>query len=327
MLVTFPNGRTLLVDAGGASAGGGFDVGDRVLGPALRHRGIGRLDYLAITHADLDHIGGAESLARDFAPAEVWYGTFVEHHEPTMRLRATADRTRSGWRSLLTQDRIEIGGVELRVHHPPIPDWQRRKVRNDDSLVIELRFGQVSMLLTGDISSDVERQLLGSLDLLPIVVLKSPHHGSGTSSSDPFIAAIQPALVLVSSGRANPFGHPLPHVLARYKAIGAEVLRTDLVGQIDVVTDGRSAQVTTFVGPKRRPRSQKHAKAITNTSLRRPPMLYKTTPACSPLVEDIDRLEQSVARFGSTRPSGLATPRPCTTTQWRSNWQHEGLRV
>ena len=122
---------------------------------------------------------------------------------------------------------FEIGGVELRVHHPPLPDWQRAKVRNDDSLVIELRFGQVSMLLTGDIGSDVERQLLGSLDLLPIVVLKSPHHGSGTSSSDLFIAAIKPALVLISCGRANPFGHPVPPVLARYKAIGAEVLRTD----------------------------------------------------------------------------------------------------
>ncbi len=151
MLVTFPNGRTLLVDAGGVSTGGGFDVGDRVLGPALRHRGIGRLDYLAITHGDLDHIGGASALARDFRPAEVWYGTFVNNHEPTERLRATADRTRAGWRTLLANDRIEIGGVELRVHHPPLPDWQRQKVRNDDSLVIELRFGQVSMLLTGDI--------------------------------------------------------------------------------------------------------------------------------------------------------------------------------
>ena len=154
----------------------------------------------------------------------------------------------------MTNDRIEIGGVELRVHHPPLPDWQRRKVRNDDSLVIELRFGQVSMLLTGDIGSDVERQLLGSLDLLPIVVLKSPHHGSGTSSSDAFIAAIQPALVLISCGRANPFGHPVPHVLARYKAIGAEVLRTDLVGQIDVVTDGRSLHATTFTGIETQPR-------------------------------------------------------------------------
>ena len=140
------------------------------------------------------------------------------------------------------------------MHHPPLPDWQRRKVRNDDSLVIELRFGQVSMLLTGDIGSDVERQLLGSLDLLPIVVLKSPHHGSGTSSSDLFIAAIKPALVLISCGRANPFGHPVPHVLARYKAIGAEVLRTDLVGQIDVVTDGRSLHAKTFTGIEMQPR-------------------------------------------------------------------------
>ena len=82
MLVTFPNGRTLLVDAGGVSAGGGFDVGDRVLGPALRHRGIGRLDYLAITHGDLDHIGGA-GVARPRLPAvEIWYGTFVADHEP-----------------------------------------------------------------------------------------------------------------------------------------------------------------------------------------------------------------------------------------------------
>jgi len=254
MLVTFPNGRTLLVDAGGVSTGGGFDVGDRVVGPALRHRGIGSLDYLAITHADLDHIGGAGSLARDFSPAEVWYGTFVEHHEPTVRLRATADRTRAGWRSLLRSDRIEIGGVELRVHHPPVADWQRRKVRNDDSMVIELRFGRVSMLLTGDIGSDVERQLLGSLDLLPIVVLKSPHHGSGTSSSDLFIAAIKPTLVLISCGRANPFGHPVPQVLARYKATGADVLRTDLVGQIDVVTDGRSLNATTFTGIESQPR-------------------------------------------------------------------------
>ena len=62
-----------------------------------------------------------------------------------------------------------------------------------------------------------------TLDLLPIVVLKSPHHGSGTSSSDQFIAAIETALVLISCGRANPYGHPVPHVLARYKAIGAEV--------------------------------------------------------------------------------------------------------
>ena len=86
----------------------------------------------------------------------------------------------------------------LRVHHPPVADWQRQKVRNDDSLVIELRFGQVSMLLTGDIGREVEQSLIPTLDLLPIVVLKSPHHGSGTSSSEEFVETIQPRLVLIS---------------------------------------------------------------------------------------------------------------------------------
>lgn len=254
VLVTFPNGRTLLVDSGGVTTGGGFDVGDRVLGPALRHRGLGRLDYVAITHGDLDHIGGAASVTRDFGPSEIWYGTFVNNHEPTATLREVGDLKRAAWRSLLGQDRLEIGGVELRVHHPAIPDWQRQKVRNDDSLVIELRYGQVSFLLTGDIGAEVERSLIPTLDLLPTVVLKSAHHGSGTSSSEEFIRATRPTLVLISCGRGNPFGHPVPQVLERYKAIGADILRTDQVGQIEVATDGRSLSATTFTGLTRQPR-------------------------------------------------------------------------
>ena len=250
ILVTLPNGRTLLVDTGGASIRGDFDIGDRVIGPALRQRGIARLDYLAITHGDPDHIGGAESLARDFAPLEIWDGVFVNNHEPTMRLRAVAAAGRSAWRSLQRGDRIDLGGVELRVHHPPLPDWERQQVRNNDSLVIELRYGQVSILLTGDIGREVEQALLPTLDLLPIVVLKSPHHGSGTSSTDEFIKALRPRVVLISNGRANPYGHPVPSVLARYAAVGARVLRTDLVGQIDLVTDGESIETRTFVNTK-----------------------------------------------------------------------------
>src|SRR4029078_2875819 len=140
-----------------------------------------------------------------------------------------------------------LGGVELRVHHPPPEDWQRQKVRNDDSLVLELRFGQVSMLLTGDIGRDVEASLLPTLDLLPIVILKSPHHGSGTSSSDEFIRAIKPRVVLISCGRGNPYGHPVQEVIDRYKSAGARVLRTDLSGQIELATDGQAVFVETFL--------------------------------------------------------------------------------
>lgn len=238
ILATLPNGRTLLIDSGGGSPRGDFDIGDRVLGPALRARGIRRLDYLAITHGDPDHIGGAVSIVRDFAPSEVWYGTFVNNHEPMQKLQAMAIRRRSAWRWLQRGDQIDLGGVELRVHHPSPPDWQRQKVRNDDSLVLELRYGRVSMLLTGDIGREVEQALVPTLDLLPIVVLKSPHHGSGTSSSQEFIDAIKPRLVVISCGRGNPYGHPLPYVLERYRAVSAHVARTDLDGQIEVSTDG-----------------------------------------------------------------------------------------
>lgn len=254
LLVTLPNGRTLMMDAGGVSAGGGFDIGDRVLGPAIRYRGINRIDYLAISHGDLDHIGGAVALARDFSPSEIWYGTFVNHHAPTIALQSVADRQNAGWRWLLAGDHLDFGGVELRVHAPGPPDWQRQKVRNNDSLVIELRYGRVSMLLTGDIGEEVERALIPTLDLLPIVVLKSPHHGSGTSSSQEFIDAIKPRLVVISCGRGNSFGHPVDAVVDRYKAAGAEVLRTDQVGQIEVVTDGTSLAATTFTGGRRQSR-------------------------------------------------------------------------
>ena len=102
------------------------------------------------------------------------------------------------------------------------------------------------MLLTGDIGREVEQALLPTLDLLPIVVLKSAHHGSGTSSSAEFVAAIKPAVVVISCGRGNAYGHPVPYVLDRYRAVNAQIFRTDQEGQIEVTTDGQRLQVETF---------------------------------------------------------------------------------
>lgn len=247
LLITFPNGQTLQVDTGGPSRGE-FDVGDRVLGPALRGRGVRTLDYLSVTHADPDHVGGAASLLRDFTPREVWWGIPVLDHEPTDRLRAEALERRTSWRTIGAGAEVQIGGVEVRVHHPPAPEWARVRVRNDDSLVMELRFGRVSVLLTGDISRDVEQALLPRLDLLPIVVLKVAHHGSATSTGAAFLEHIKPAIALIGVGRGNPYGHPAPAVLARLRAVGAEVFRTDLDGQIDVATDGHRVDVATLRG-------------------------------------------------------------------------------
>ncbi|HEX5634314.1 MAG TPA: ComEC/Rec2 family competence protein, partial [Gemmatimonadales bacterium] len=250
LLVTFPNGRRLAVDAGGTASRGGFDVGERVVGPALRARGILTLDYVAVTHGDPDHAGGALALVRDFAPREVWWGVPVPGHEPTTRLRAEADRQRAGWRTLQRGDRLDLGEVALRVHHPPAPDWERRRVRNDDSLVLELAWRDVSVLLTGDIGREVELALLASLDLRPRVILKVGHHGSATSSTPAFINHVRPLVALIGAGRANPYGHPVPAVLDRLHEVGTRVFRTDLEGQIDVVTDGHEIRVGTFTGTR-----------------------------------------------------------------------------
>ena len=248
LLVTFPNGRRLLVDAGGASVTGTFDVGDRVVGPTLRSKAILGVDYLAITHGDPDHIGGARALVRDFRPLEIWWGVPVANHAPTRALTDEAMRTRATWRWLQRGDRFDIGGVEIRVHNPPPPDWERQRVRNNDSLVLELRHGAVSVLLTGDIDRDVERELVPMLDLLPIVALKVAHHGSGTSSTEEFIQRLRPKVATIGVGRGNPYGHPVPHVLGRLSNAGAEVFRTDLDGEVMLSTDGRTVRVETFTG-------------------------------------------------------------------------------
>ena len=145
-------------------------------------------------------------------------------------------------------DLERIGDTEIRVWHPPPPDWERQRVRNDDSVVVELRQGDVSILLTGDIEREAERALAPRLALAPIVVLKAPHHGSATSSTAALIAAARPGAVVFSAGRRNPFGHPHPAILARYRGAGAEIFRTDEDGAVVVDTDGGTATVRTHSG-------------------------------------------------------------------------------
>ncbi|MGE3275678.1 MAG: DNA internalization-related competence protein ComEC/Rec2 [Vicinamibacterales bacterium] len=247
LLVTFPNGRTLLVDAGGLSEDAAFDVGDRVVGPALRALGLVRLDYLAFTHGDADHLGGTRAVVRDFTPLEVWQGVPVPPHAPTAALHELAGRRRAAWRTLQRGDQLEMGGATLTVLHPPPPDWERQKPRNDDSLVFEIRYGDVSFVLTGDISREVEAALLPTLALAPTVVLKVGHHGSGTSSSAAFLEALHPVVALISAGRGNAYGHPRPAVIAGLKRVGAAVYRTDLNGAVEVSTGGRDVRVEAFV--------------------------------------------------------------------------------
>jgi competence protein ComEC len=244
--IQFPGGRSWLVDAGGAA--GALDIGDRVVTPALWAMGIRRLDRLAFTHADLDHIGGTLSVAGTFRPAEIWEGVPVPPNGARRRLRDEASEAHAAWRELQTGDRLETGGVEVDVLNPARPDWERQRVRNDDSIVLRLRYGRAELLLTGDVSSEIERALPAADPRWPLRVLKVAHHGSRTASSASFVGAYAPAVAVISAGRANRFGHPAPEVVARLAAAGAQVFRTDADGAITVETDGRALRVRAMSG-------------------------------------------------------------------------------
>jgi competence protein ComEC len=246
-VVQFPDGRTLSVDAGGVP-GGRFDIGARVVAPAFWALGVRRLDYMSISHGDDDHMGGAASVFRDFGPREVWEAVPVPPHKPTQELKALAATHAAAWRTLRQDDKVSFGDVDLFVRHPPRPDWERQRVRNNDSEVIEIRYGGVSIVFTGDIGREVEQEIAPAFGRAPIRILKVPHHGSATSSSKGFLDALRPDIAVISAGRGNPFGHPVASVVERYRAIAAAIYRTDDDGAVSIETDGTTLRVSTFNG-------------------------------------------------------------------------------
>ena len=249
-LLSLPNGSTLLVDTGGLRGTSSFDIGDRVVGPVLRHAGVHHLDALVVTHGDHDHAGGALAVLREFRPRDVWEGIPVPSLPVLRDLRSVALATGARWVNVQSGDLVSLGEVDVAVRHPRPADWERQEVRNDDSIVIEVLWRDVSIVLTGDIGGDVERQIAPLFVPSALRVVKVPHHGSLSSSSKEFISTLAPRVAIFSVGRSNNFGHPAPEVVERYREAGAQIFRTDQDGAITVDTDGHVLDVRTFTGQR-----------------------------------------------------------------------------
>jgi competence protein ComEC len=236
VLVRLPTGATILVDAGGMG-GTDFDVGARVVAPALRALGILRLDVLAVTHAHRDHLGGALAILVQFRPRALWLGDLPEGDDAVRRLEAAAGERHIPVLRPRRGVPIRLGGARIDIVHPG-GDPAARPGTNNQSLVLRVARGRRAALLTGDIESPVERDLVATGVAIGADLLKVAHHGSDTSSGDAFLRVVAPRLALVSAGEGNPWGHPSPVVLSRLAGLPAIVGRTDCDGALFAVTDG-----------------------------------------------------------------------------------------
>ena len=240
LLVVFPDGRRMVIDGGGVLQFGparkrrsNLDTGEDVVSPYLWSRGIQSIDILVATHAHADHTGGLLAILDNFHPREIWVGA-----NPPAALVERAAQRHLPVLSRHAGPAFEYGGARVAILSPP-EDYFSEKPGNNDSLAFRIDYGANSFLLTGDLEAPMERRLLADGRVAHADVLKVGHHGSKTSSTPEFLAAVSPSFAIISDGFENSFGHPHRDVLARLSDGHAAILRTDHDGLVTVRSDGR----------------------------------------------------------------------------------------
>jgi competence protein ComEC len=248
LLVVSPEGRLLLIDAGGFSSFGrtrrsGIDTGEDIVSPYLWSRSIRRLDAVAMSHPQADHIGGMPAILENFQPAELWVGAGTPT-EYWSDLQEAAHRLGVRVVELTRGRQIDFGGAQIAVL---APDGERPLPRNPNnhSLVFEIRHGHHRFLFTGDAERPVEDELVSAGAVGRVDVLKVGHHGSRTSTGEPFLEAVRPGFALISAGYENQYFHPHAAVVKRLAEHRIAVFRTDLFGLSTIRSDGRRLHAET----------------------------------------------------------------------------------
>ena len=244
-VVRFPGSRVMLVDGGGAF-GGTFDPGERIVAPFLWSQKIMHVDYLTVSHPDRDHFGGLIFIAQNFSPSEFWTSGTDERRRKL--LRAARRGGQGGCAPAGLQLRVRPGAHRRR--HAPLRRVRSPRSRelkaNNSSMVIRMSYGPATVLFAGDLEAKGERELIASGADLRATILKVPHHGSRTSSSPPFLAAVAPEVAVISLGYHNRFNFPAAEVIERYHDAGVTLLRTDEDGAISMDLDGGALRLWSF---------------------------------------------------------------------------------
>lgn len=251
ILIEFPKGKRMLIDGGGLHEDR-FDIGKNVLAPFLWKKKIRHIDYLVLTHADPDHLKGLNFIASHFSIGQFWNNGLRGDSDQYIMLNETLLRKKVERVSMNEKVPSQmIHGVEISCFNPPGAQrsYKPRRSRsyfNNSSLVMRIQFKKASILFAGDIEIETEYRILREGFPVKADILKIPHHGSASSSSQVFLERVNPAYAILSVGERNIGKLPHPEVLKRYQTLGTQIFRTDQQGAISVITDGEKIEITSF---------------------------------------------------------------------------------
>lgn len=237
-VVITPNRKCLIFDTGGTREKT-FDIGGRVVIPYLKHSNIFAVDTIFLTHAHEDHSGGAGSIIRKMPVREII--TANEGKSEYAAVFGISPQKLNNIRAGSTGEVFNIDNVTVEILYAP-----KVGSGNEISNVYRVTYGVVSFLITGDLVSEIEADMLRENIDVSSTVLKVGHHGSLTSSSEEFLRAVNPKVTVICVGYGNNFNHPRKEVLERLEKINAKIFRTDIDGLIKFTTDGKSLTVKTF---------------------------------------------------------------------------------